>query len=312
MVRLHLRLEGERLPYRIRSARLPEWGPEPSLPLRHCLRDSSSLWDAVPSPLGRKCYGSTLALHAISGSSTLPRPSSTSFWRILSAIMPSMEAFDAAVAYVLSSGIDIQVYLGALFGGGHLIPSDASGNGRFFLDMVCSVPGAQEYLNLVFFPMLSLLAPRFRASMELAVRTLGQGDQAVNFWFMQSSRSPHWDVLYQVFYVDGMLELPQWAADDLCSQTFLAYFAMGTGMWDPEHGILFHASHLHPDSRAPLQSVFLRHGVATTDLGGASGCHLLVRREDTASLLCMQALARAHFCPGMLGLAGLGPDGAPL
>lgn len=75
MVRLHLRLEGERLPYRIRSARLPEWGPEPSFPRRHCLRDSSSLWDAVPSLSGRKCYGSTLALHAISGSSTLPRPS---------------------------------------------------------------------------------------------------------------------------------------------------------------------------------------------------------------------------------------------
>lgn len=226
--------------------------------------------------------------------------------------MPFGEAFSAALGYVLSHGVDLDALMGMLCAGGELTPSVTGGNGRFQLSMGCHVPGAREYVDLVYLSLAALLAPRFRAALGPLVTKGLQGGLSVSCWYLEASRSSHWGVLYEAFYLDGLVRLTQELADELGGVAFLAHFAMGTGTWNPAQGVLFHAPHLHPDSRAPLQSVFLRHGVATTDLGGASGCHLLVRREDTASLLCMQALARAHFCPGMLGLAGLGPDGAPL
>lgn len=312
MVRLHLRLEGGNPFTGLDRHAFRGGGPSPLL---HRVTASGIVlafgMPSLPS-LGRKCYGSTLALHAISGSSTLPRPSLPSPWRVYPSLMPLGEAFSAALNYILPFGVDLDALMGMLCGNAELTASGAGGNGRFQLSMGCHVPGAREYMDLVYLSLAALLAPRFRAALgPLVTKGLRDG-LPVTHWYLESSRSPHWGVLHEAFYADGLVRLTQELADELGGVTFLAHFAMGTGGWDPAQGILFHAPSLHPDSLAPLQSVFLRHGVATASLGGESGCHLLVRREDTASLLGMQALARAHFCPTMLGLAGLGPDGAPL
>jgi hypothetical protein len=202
--------------------------------------------------------------------------------------------------------------MGMLCAGGELTASGTGGNGRFQLSMDCDGAGSWEYMDLVYPSLAVVLAPRFRTALgPLVTKGLRDG-LPVSHWYLESSRSPHWGVLYEAFYKDGMVRLTQEVADELDGVSLLAHFAMGAGTWDPAQGVLFHSLYLHPDSRAPLQSVFLRHGVTLADLGGKWGCHLLIRREDTASLLCMQALARAHFCPEMLGLVGLGPDGAPL
>jgi hypothetical protein len=227
--------------------------------------------------------------------------------------MPSTTAFEAAVQYVASCDLAIDAFLGVLCGDGMLTPSDASGNGRFSLSVGCSVLGGREYLDLIFFPMLALLAPRFRTAMEPYLSIVTREGVSLANWCFDSSRSVHWGVLYQTFYVDGLVWLDQSMAD-VMGERFLAYFAMGVGEWNPEAGMVFRATTLHPGCRAAIESVFERHGISTFVQGadGRPGCHLRVSRDDLPSMQRLQELARTHFPVELLHRAGLGPDGGQL
>jgi hypothetical protein len=226
-----------------------------------------------------------------------------------------MDLLDSFLSYY-NCELDIQAFFGAFYSDGCISRPGPGANGRFQFSQGFGNRAGRAYFDLVFFPMMAMLAPRFRAKLFPDISNAVKGDKTYTSWVLHSRRSSYWSVLYHLTYVDGVKVLPQWLADSF-NEVFIAYFAMGDGSWQYTSGMLFCTNSFHPECLTVLQSVFLRHGITTVvqelELmsDGRMARVLFIRKGDTASLLRMQDIARRHFCPEMMYRAGLNPDGTP-
>lgn len=226
-----------------------------------------------------------------------------------------MDLLDSFLSYY-NCELDIQAFFGAFYSDGCISRPGSGGNSRFQFSQGFGNRAGRTYFDLVFFPMMAMLAPRFRSTLFPDVTSSSKKGVVSSSWILVSCRSVHWTALYHLTYVKGIKVLPQWLADSF-NEVFIAYFAMGDGSWQYTSGMMFCTNSFHSECLGVLQSVFLRHGITTVVRDyeqmkdGRMGRILFIRKGDTASMLRMQDIARRHFCPEMMYRAGLNPDGTP-
>ena len=226
-----------------------------------------------------------------------------------------MDPFDAFLNFY-SADLDVQAFLGVFYSDGCVAAPKPGGNSRFQFSQGFGNRGGEAYFNVVFFPMMSMLARRFTLRLAPDVTTSMKEGVPYSSWVMMSRRSPFWSSFYSMTYVDGVKVLPLWLADTL-NEVFVAYFLMGDGTWQYTSGMKLCTNSFLPSSLGALRSVLLRHGIDTVVMdeevmkSGRMGQVLFIRKGDTASMLAMQDIARRYFCPEMMYRAGLHPDGTP-
>lgn len=226
-----------------------------------------------------------------------------------------MDHFDAFLSYY-NCELDIQAFFGVFYGDGYLVRPSASGNSRFALKQGFGNPGGLAYFNMVFFPMMAMLAPRFKSSLEPYIDSSVKKGVTSCAWVLESSRAVEWTYLYNLLYDGKVKILPQWLADTFGS-VFIAYLLMGDGHWVQDGRIKICTQSFCPECLTILQGVLLREGITTVvrDVGvmkcGRMGQVLMVLKRQKSSILRVQEIARQHFCPEMMYRAGLNPDGTP-
>lgn len=227
-----------------------------------------------------------------------------------------MNYFDAFLTYFAGCEMDIQAFFGAFYSDGYITIRGIHGNSRFQFNQGFGNQGGLGYFNLVFFPMMALLAPRFRASLEPYIGSSIRNGTLCGSWSFDSCRSIHWTYLRSITYIDGVKVVPVWLAA-MFNEVFIAYLAMGDATWQSGGSIKFCTQSFQPGCLAVLQAVLRRHGIHTVIRDkemmkcGRVGQVLIIPADSRDSILRMQDIARRHFCPEMMYRAGLNSDGTP-